>query len=151
MTSEIAVVQWTAAGQGMIDPDGICFHTLVRGGPDTTARPRGEDILIPRLPGMQQGLWEANERTIEFRGWVCGSGADEAAMREDYWDNKIFVANLLPPTAFIDIVITLPGGAQWGITARPQPIPGYREIVPSYGENSIEFESVDPNWTAVGS
>ncbi len=151
MSSPIAVVGWEWNGNDMVDPDGICFHTLVRGGPDTTANVRGENRLVPALAGMQQGLFEVNDRTIEFIGFVRGDGADEDAQRADFWSNAIALAAMLDPTAFGTITITLPGGAEYTIAARPNPIPAYRMEVPSYGENSLTFESVDPNWTAGGS
>jgi len=135
----------------MVDPDGICFHTLRRGGPGETALTRGEADLIPGLPGMAPRLWEVERRIIEFTGWVRGVATDEESDREDYWDNRITLAGWLPPTEIIEIVITLPGGAQYSISARPMPIPAYREEAPSYAENSLEFESFDPDWVAEGS
>lgn len=151
MTSSAAPVNWTAAGTDMVDLDGICLHTLVRGGPGETAQTRGEANVVPGLPGMQNGLWEEERRVIEFRGFVRGTGSDEEDQRADFWANTIALAAVLSPTATIELIITLPGGSMYSINARPLPPIGYNQIVPSYAECSVEFESFDPNWVATGS
>jgi hypothetical protein len=151
VTSAIASVNWTAAGNDMVDPDGICLHTMVRGGPGETAMTRGEADLIPGLPGMQPRQWQVERRVIEFTGWVRGSGDDELDQQADYWDNRIALGAVLDPTDIIELVITLPGGSQYSINARPLPPIGYAQRVPSYADCSVEFESFDPDWVSMGS
>jgi hypothetical protein len=148
MTSNAAPVNWTVDGTDMVDIDGVCLHTLVRGGPGETAQTRGEADVIPGLPGMAVRLWEVERRVIEFSGFVRGTGSDEAAQRDDYWDNRIALATTLDPTELVHIVITLPGGAVYSIDARPLPPIGYNQRVPSFAECSVEFESFDPDWTS---
>lgn len=147
MSSSVAVVGAEYNNHDLVDPDGICFHTLVRGGPWETANVRGEDRLVPRLTGMVEGLFERNDRTIEFYIYVRGIGADEQGDREDFYDNALTLMGWLGPEEYRPLVITLPGGSQWSIEARPNPIPPYRMQVPSFGENSITFVAVAPDWT----
>lgn len=151
MASDIALVNWTADSTDMVDPDGICLHTLVHGGPGETAFTRGEADVIPGLPGMQPRLWEVERRVLEFIGFVRGSGSTETDQRAAFWDNCITLADILSPRTVIDLVITLPGGAQYSISARALPPIGYRQRVPSFADCSVEFESFDPDWVAVGS
>lgn len=149
MTSTAAPVNWTAGGTDMVDVDGICLHTLVRGGPGETAKTRGEPDLIPGLPGLVPRLWEVESRTIEFRGFVRGTGSDEDDQREDYWDNRIALGALLDPTEVMTLNITLPGGDTYTIEARPLSLENaFRQIVPSFAEVSVTFESYDPDWVA---
>lgn len=149
MTSTAAPVNWTVDGTDMVDTEGTCLHTLVRGGPGETALTRGEADLVPGLPGLQPRLWEVERRVIEFRGFVRGSGSDEDDQREDYWDNRIALASLLDPTEIVHIVVTLPNNDTYSIDARPLPLDGaYNQIVPSFAEVSVEFESFDPDWQA---
>ncbi len=147
MTSAVAPVNWTAGGTDMVDVDGVCLHTLVRGGPGEPAQTRGDADVIPALVGQQPRLFEKDTRTIEFRGFVRGTGSDEAAQRSDYWSNRIALESTLDPTDVIQLVITLPGGAQYTIDARPTSI-GYNQKVPSFAEVSVELVSYDPDWAA---
>lgn len=152
MTSTVAPVNWTANGTDMVDVDGICLHTLVRGGPGETPQTRGEPILIPARPGLLPSLWERDHRTIEFRGWVRGTGSTETDQQQDFYDNKVTLATVLDPTAIIALVLTMPGGAQYTINARPMPLEGaFSQVVPSFALASVEFESYDPDWVPVGS
>jgi len=146
MTSTAATVNWTADGSDMVNIDGICLHTLVRGGPGEPAQTRGEPDTIPALVGQQPRLWEKNLRVIEFRGFVRGSGSDEAAQRADYWDNRAALESTLDPTAVITLAITV-GGNDFTIDARPTSV-AYNERLPSIAEVSVEFESYDPDWAA---
>ena len=147
MASGIAPVNWTADGTDMVDVDGICLHQLVNGGPGEPADTRGGADVIPALIGEQPRLWEKDRRVIEFRGFVRGVSSSETNDRDDYWDNRVALESTLDVTEIVHLVITLPGGAEYSIDARPTSI-AYSQKVPSFAECSVEFESFDPDWTS---
>lgn len=150
MTSAAATVTLTYDSQDIQDIDGI-FLDLHKGGPGEIADIRGIDDIIPGLDGRTVRNRRVDKRTIELRGFVRGTGSDEAAQREDYWDNRIALAALFDPTEVNNLVATLPGGLEYTISARTQPPFVLNQRVPSFAEVSIVLESVDPDWVLTGS
>lgn len=152
MTTSVAVIGLTFKSTDIQTIGGIFLHTILRGGPGDTSQVRGVDWTVPQLDGRQEGNRVYDYRPITLRGSVAGDGADEAAQRQDFRENCIALADLFNPIDIGELVATLPGGAMYSINARPLPSILYTEVVPAYADPvTIELESLDPNWTAVGS
>lgn len=124
--------------------DGI-YLELVKGleGPST----RGVDSIVPSLAGRTRRNRKADVTDLELRGWVRGSGSDEAAQRASFAVNRLALTTLFDPTLGDQVLsATLEDGSTATINAlRKTPIV-LNQQVPSFAYVSIELDSVDPDW-----
>lgn len=133
----------------LVDPAGLFFDRIIRGGPGTTPNVRGTDDILPGAPGRFARNRVADIRTIEIEGWVAGDGATVLERAEDYWANRIAAATLFDPTITRVLRATLPTGAAYAINARALPLDGYKQVDPTHADITVVLESVDPFWVAV--
>lgn len=152
MTSPVAAIGVTYDGTDLQQSDLGLFLEIVTGlweGPEV----RGQDVVVPSLAGRIPRNRVGDYRRIELRGHVQGQGADTDARRTDYVGKLDILVDLFDPTRDpAALVATMPDGTQRTIDCRPLPslaiVPGaYME----WSGVSVVLESVDPNWSAVGS
>ena len=140
------IAQISFRGTALTDHEGIFFDRIIRGGPGTTAAVRGTDDVIPGAEGRFARNRVKDIRTIEIAGWITGAGSTVLLRATDYWANRAAAEALFDPTIVGELEVTVPG-ATFTINARALPSPLYREIDPTHAEASVEFESVDPDWS----
>lgn len=151
MTTAAAVVALTYGGQDVQDLDGI-FLEIYRGLPGEHASMRGVDTVVPGRAGQTRRNRVADVRIIGLRGWIRGTGANEAAQRADYAANRLAFGALFDPTAGDqELVATLEDGSTATIDAQATERTIWNRVVPSMAYVDVELDSVDPDWVLAGS
>lgn len=142
MSTAAAVIGLTYGGQDVQDLDGIFLEIIEGLGEGPTYR--GTDTIVPAATGRTRRNRVKDQLIIELRGWVCGTGVDEAAMRSDFATNRKALLDLFDPTlGDQDLVAMLEDGSTATIAAmRRSPIV-YSQVVPAYAGVSIELEAVE--------
>ena len=147
----VAVIGLTYGGTDIQDLDGI-YMEIIRG---LAERPsvRGSDTVVPGLAGRIRRSRVNDLLTIELRGWVRGSGADESEQRSDFATNRLNFRTIFNPTlGDQDLVATLEDGTTATISAQASDRTIWNQVVPSFAEVSVELDSIDPDWVhSVGS
>lgn len=151
MTTSIAVVGLRFDGVDVQDIDGLCLHSILRGGPGEPSEGRGGSVVIPRKVGRFWLNRRRDHRGIELGGFIRGTGSDEAAQREDHYANLLAFETLFSASNRAELEATLPGGGIYTIQAITVPPVVFDRIVPAYWELTIPMESDDPDWVAGGS
>lgn len=153
MTNAAAVIGLTYDGTDLQNnPIGI-FLELVRGLSETP-RVRGVDTIVPSLAGRVVRNRVADGFVVELRGYISGTGVDEAAQRAEFRSLVTGLRTLFDPTRDpADLIATLEDGSTATCSARPLPTMVYDQRVPAMAVLSVELESVDADWVfeAVGS
>jgi hypothetical protein len=145
MTSAAATRGLTIAGTDVQqDPIGIFLEIdLVGlwGGPSV----RGEDVVVPGLPGRIARNREADSWRLPIRGWISGVGASTALQLASYVDLCATVRTLMDPTsAPVAVVVTLEDGGELSTNARGLPSALWDEPVPGFlARVSFEMEAVE--------
>lgn len=130
---------------------GHFYLRLVRGLIEV-AEVRGEDTVIPSATGRVPRNRVADTLRIEAAGMVMGQGMDEATQQADLRAAMDALRALMDPTlAPYLITATLEDGSTRTIMARPLNLVPGPDDIPSYRTVSLEWESVSPAWTLVGS
>jgi hypothetical protein len=120
-------------------------------GLDTSYQVRGADTVIPSLAGRVARNRVRDIRRVVLEGFVAGTGANDAAMLDDFRDACEELRTLFSPvastgtlvinledgvrTATLASVRTLPEEPEWG----PDDIPGFRTL-------AVELEAVGADW-----
>lgn len=110
------------------------------------AEVRGTDWVVPGLDGQQPGNRRLHRRSIELRGYVIGSGSDEATQRSSFVGLMEDLQDWFDPTTAGTLTATLPGSETATIEARCVPPFVINQVGPAICEISIELESIDPDW-----
>lgn len=149
MVSPIAVVTLDWDGHDIQDVDGLHL-VMVAGGPDEVALVRGRDDIIPGRAGRSGRNRKEDRRTIELGGpesFVTGVGSTLDDMLADYWTNRLLIGSWFSPSASAKtLTATLPTGAVYTISARPQAPILIVEEFPGKAKVSITLESIAPDW-----
>lgn len=153
MTHPLASVPLTYDGTDLNPDDYRIFFEIVSGRFADGLEVRGKDVTVPSLAGRSARNRIADARRIELRGHVRGHGDDVDERREDYLALMDALAILFDPTRSpAALIATVEDGSQRSIDARPLPAFAVNEQVPSeFAYVSVVLESVDPDWSDVGS
>lgn len=118
MTTPIASVALTYGGTDL-QPEELGFHLQIASGLDDSPDVRGDDVLIPYLPGKLPRPRRFDHRRIVLEGMVRGLGTTEAERRSDYRATRRGLAVLFDPAAVpADLVATLEDGYTATIACR---------------------------------
>ena len=134
---------------------GKVFFDLVQGF-DAFPSTRGQDDVIPGLPGRVRRNRVDDRLIIELRGWVRGEGEDAIERQEDFRASVTALMAQFDPTggegtlSVVSPYLGLPSGSQ-SISAYPLPWMEAAEMMNrmSFKRFSIELEAIGnpPRWT----
>jgi hypothetical protein len=99
------------------------FLQLIEGGPDWTPEVRGEDRIVPYRSGRVYAPRRNDRLPILLKGWVAGSGANEATRKSDTAAARAALRTLFDPTAGLGtLTVTTEDGTDWTIEAYPESV-----------------------------
>lgn len=146
MTNAAAVIGLTVDGTDVQQATIGIFLELVRG-LNEPPRVRGVDTVVPGLAGRIARNRVSDGFILELRGYVAGTGSDEAAQRGDFRELVNTFRALFDPTRDpVDVVATLEDGSTATCSARALPTAVWDQVVPSMARVSLEMESLDADW-----
>lgn len=149
MSTAAAPVGLTYRGTDIQDLDGI-FLEIVRGLVEIP-EVRGVDLVVPSRQGQIRRNRVRHRMPIELRGWIRGTGANEAAQRADFAGNRAAFQALFDPTLEPGtLAITLEDSSTEDISVRTLNVIS-ETIVPTFVRVSVEMESVGLDLTITGS
>jgi hypothetical protein len=105
---------------------------------------RGQDTIVANATGRVPRDRKKDRLVIELKGYVMGTGADEAAQRASLVDLRAELRTLFDPTlAPGALVATLEDGTTQSIDARAINILYGDDDTPTLREVSVELEAVE--------
>lgn len=142
--------------QDAIATNGLRF-SVIRGGPQSLAKYRGEDDIVPEAAGRDPGQWIADTREVVLHGIVVGDGATAADVQSSFRTRFAALMAVFVPTTLVTLTAHPPNfGLASGTTAtltscRPMevlgPEPSERLWYEGW-EGSLRFECIKspPDW-----
>lgn len=149
MTSPVAIIGLTYDGVDVQEEDLDIFFEVTRG-LNEAPEVRGVDTVVPSRAGRVPRARQDDVLRVVLKGHVRGSGADDAAQKEDYRANADTVRALFSPNREpADLVALAEDGSTRTLICRPIGSPMWNERVASlYADVSVELEAVDPpDWS----
>lgn len=113
---------------------------------------RGSDTVIPSLTGQVARSRVKHRRVIEGEGFISGCGADETAQLIDFVNIQDELQTLFHPViAPQTLSVVREDGSVRTIAARVLNYVYGDDTIPTFRTISVEWESLVPDWTDVGS
>jgi hypothetical protein len=154
MTNAIAyTLSSLAFGATDLQRADLTVHFEITKGLDETPATRGEDTVVPHLPGQISRSYEEDVLDIELYGFVQGDGATEALRRASFRSlaeeiKSLFAANNEQTLSGVDA-----GSHTYEITAKPiageavRPAP---QAIPGFRYYTILLVATNPFWVIDG-